>query len=120
MKRFSLIALLLVLGIGLWAYRGYQKNLLEQEDAEIWSNVKASTAASEKWNADTNETPAKLPAMRELAIKDGPVVEEAHRRITQAQGWLVQKDSTCSRKLSLPRIDDQFLHAERRDRSYPG
>jgi hypothetical protein len=85
MKRFSLIALLLALGIGLRAYRGYQKSLLEQEDAEIWSNVKASTAASEKWNADTNETPAKLPAMRELALKDGPVVEEAHRRITQAQ-----------------------------------
>jgi hypothetical protein len=88
MKRFSIVALLLVLGIGLWGYKAYQKSLLGQEDAEIWSNIEASTAASEKWNADTNATPAKLPAMRELAIKDGPVVEEAHRRITQAQeGW---------------------------------
>lgn len=89
MKRFSLIALVLAMvGIGLWSYRAYQKSLLEQEDAEIWLNIKASTAALEKWNADTNATPAKLPAMRELAIKDGPVVEEARRQLTQAQeGW---------------------------------
>jgi hypothetical protein len=88
MRRLVITVLFLVLGISLWGYRTYQKSLLEHEDAEIWSNVKASTAASEKWNADTNATPAKLPAMRELAIKDGPVVEEAYRRITQAQeGW---------------------------------
>jgi hypothetical protein len=73
-KRFSIIALLLVLGIDLWSYRAYQKSLLEQKDAEIWSNVKASTAASEKWNADTEATPAELADMRERAIKDGPLM----------------------------------------------
>jgi len=88
MKRFSVVALLLVLSVGLWGYRAYQKSLVEQEDAEIWLNVKASTAASEKWNADTNATPAKLPAMRELAINDSAVVEEAYHDMTQAQeGW---------------------------------
>jgi hypothetical protein len=87
-KRFFVIALLLLACVGLWGYKAHEKSLIEQEDAEIWSDVQASTAASEQWNADTNATPAKLPAMRELAIKDGPVVEEAHRRITQAdEGW---------------------------------
>jgi hypothetical protein len=74
MKRFSIVALLFVLGIGLCSYRAYQKSLLEQEDAEIWSNVKASSAAMAKWIADTEATPAKLADMRELAIKDGPLM----------------------------------------------
>jgi hypothetical protein len=53
-KRLAIIVPIVVLGVGLWGYRAYQKSLLEQEDAEIWSNVKASTAASEQWNADTD------------------------------------------------------------------
>lgn len=78
----------LILAVGLSGYRAYQKSHLEQEDAEIWSNVKASTEASNQWNADTDATPIKLAAIRELAIKDAPIVEEAQRRLTQAQeGW---------------------------------
>jgi len=45
MKRLAIIAAFVVLGIGLCRYSAYQKSLLERVDAEIWSNVKASTAA---------------------------------------------------------------------------
>lgn len=95
MKRFSIVALLLVLGISLWGYKAYQKSLLGQEDAEIWSNIEASTAASEKWNADTNATPAKLPAMRELAIQRWPSSRRGASPHYSSSRRLVQKDSTC-------------------------
>jgi hypothetical protein len=86
MKRFSIVVLLLVLGIGFWSYRAHQKSLAVREHEEIYSNIQAAATALDKWNADSAALDPFTPVtIRELAVRDGPLLDEALANLNKAE-----------------------------------